>query len=811
MEYVFQCSYCPIKKATHDKLLKHLQLYHENEKNFSVTCGLDGCPRVFTRVKSLQNHLRHNHKSTGRNQSEIDEAPVTLTTVLETHPIDSEENSGVSISQFVETLTDTLQRQLALFSLKLQEKHAIQRCVQTEVISEVEALFNFFHLKYKDIFSKCIDNLNIDTRNPLFSFLNDSNFVEHCFSAVSTTHKLDRYCAEELNLIEPIEYALGVDSLGKRESFQYVPLLDILKLIVSDQSTLEHIFEKRATHGESVTDYSDGALYRNTIWSSEDHFLRIHLYNDEFEVVNPIGSRRLLHKVSAFYFTLGNIHPKYRSNLKHIHLLLLVKYNTLKKYGVKKIVEPLISDLKKLESNGIELVWKGKELSVRGALVTVSADNLSAHALAGFSCSFSSGRVCRYCLCHYKDLSLRTQEDECVLRTPETHNYHLQCVAEDPTTKSLYGVTGPCAFSELPNFSVTNAFPPDVMHDFLEGVVPHVLKLVLKALHNKKVVSVQEVSNAIAHFPFGQNDSSHKPRPISERLLSDGQIIGKAVEKWTLLRTIPLIIGNKISKGDKNWQLILCLKNIAEILLAPTISIHWISPLAQLITSFLTVFKNLFPDSITPKLHFLVHYPRLIEDFGPPRAHWCMRFEAKHRYFKKVSQVVCNFKNICSSLAKRNQLRQCWDWQGDKVPGRDECSVAVSRLDFNELDKPLQEKLMSYSQGLHEENIWSSKNILLNTVKYSLGNFVILDLLHEDIPQFVKITQLLNIRASWFIVGQLFSTLGFEAHLHSYCVTPSEDIVIFKAGEEIDFHSLDCYHLSDQHFISLIHRPFKPM
>lgn len=353
----------------------------------------------------------------------------------------------------------------------------------------------------------------------------------------------------------------------------------------------------------------------------------------------------------------------------------------------------------------------------------MSADNLSAHALAGFSCSFSSGRVCRYCLCHYKDLSLRTQEDDCVLRTPETHNYHLQCVAEDPTTKSLYGVTGPCAFSELPNFSVTNAFPPDVMHDFLEGVVPHVLKLVLKALHNEKVVSVQEVSNALAHFPFGQNDSSHKPRPMSERLLSDGQIVGKAVEKWTLLRTIPLIIGNRISKSDKNWQLILCLRNIAEILLAPTISIHWISPLAELITSFLTVFKSLFPDSITPKLHFLVHYPRLIQDFGPPRAHWCMRFEAKHLYFKKVSQVVCNFKNICSSLANRNQLRQCWDWQGDKVPGRDECSAAVSRLDFNELDKPLQEKLMCYSKGLHEENIWSSKNILLNTVKYSLGNF----------------------------------------------------------------------------------------
>lgn len=222
--------------------------------------------------------------------------------------------------------------------------------------------------------------------------------------AISSTHKLDKYCTEKLNLIEPVEHVLGINSLGEKDSFQYVPLLHVLKLIVSDQSTLEHIFERRLTHVDSLTDYSDGAIYRNSIWSCEDHFLRINLYNDEFEVVNPIGSKRLLHKISAFYFTLGNIHPKYRSNLKHIRLLLLVKHNVLKQYRVQKILEPLISDLKKLQRDGIQLLWKGKELCVRGTLVTVSADNLSAHALAGFSSSFSSGRICRYCLCHYKDL-----------------------------------------------------------------------------------------------------------------------------------------------------------------------------------------------------------------------------------------------------------------------------------------------------------------------------------------------------------------------------------------------------------------------
>jgi len=73
-------------------------------------------------VKSLQNHLRHIHKSTVRNQSEIDEAPVTLTTVLETNPIDSKENHGLSISHFFEMLTETLKRPFGFIFLKTSRK-----------------------------------------------------------------------------------------------------------------------------------------------------------------------------------------------------------------------------------------------------------------------------------------------------------------------------------------------------------------------------------------------------------------------------------------------------------------------------------------------------------------------------------------------------------------------------------------------------------------------------------------------------------------------------------------------------------------
>ena len=39
---------------------------------------------------------------------------------------------------------------------------------------------------------------------------------------------------------------------------------------------------------------------------------------------------------------------------------------------------------------------------------------------------------------------------------------------------------------------------------------------------------------------------------------------------------------------------------------------------------------------------------------------WCMRFEAKHHYFKRLAQGMNNFKNLPKTLAVRHQRLQCY-------------------------------------------------------------------------------------------------------------------------------------------------------
>ncbi len=79
------------------------------------------------------------------------------------------------------------------------------------------------------------------------------------------------------------------------------------------------------------------------------------------QVCNPLGSKRNKHKLCAIYYTVGNMGTKYCSQLKHIHLALLVRYCHVKQFGLDEILKPLIDDLKKLSSKGINVLVDGSE------------------------------------------------------------------------------------------------------------------------------------------------------------------------------------------------------------------------------------------------------------------------------------------------------------------------------------------------------------------------------------------------------------------------------------------------------------------
>ena len=64
---------------------------------------------------------------------------------------------------------------------------------------------------------------------------------------------------------------------------------------------------------------------------------------------------------------------------------------------------------------------------------------------------------------------------------------------------------------------------------------------------------------------------------------------------------------------------------------------------------------------VTFCLFIIILYDRV----GPLIHHWTMRFEAKHRYFKKLATTMGNYINIPYSLAVRHQCLQAYLSEGE--------------------------------------------------------------------------------------------------------------------------------------------------
>src|SRR5947199_10115322 len=117
----------------------------------------------------------------------------------------------------------------------------------------------------------------------------------------------------------------------------------------------------------------DGNVYKNNKFFKENpDALRIILYQDAFEIVNPIGAAKKKHKLLAIYMSLGNIPHYLRCHINSIKLVALCKESD---FEHETVYGKVVTDLKKMEKEGIEIDGK----FIKGSLVFITGDNLGSH------------------------------------------------------------------------------------------------------------------------------------------------------------------------------------------------------------------------------------------------------------------------------------------------------------------------------------------------------------------------------------------------------------------------------------------------
>lgn len=125
----------------------------------------------------------------------------------------------------------------------------------------------------------------------------------------------------------------------------------------------------------------------------------------------------------------------------------------------------------------------------------------------------------------------------------------------------------------------------------------------------KKYLSLTELNKSITHFPYKFTDKTDCPHPIPTNFASRKSIGGNAKENWTLLRLLSFIIGATIPQNDPTWHILMILKAITELVVAPIHTEESICYLDTLISEHRHRLLKVFPDQkFIPKHHLLEHY-----------------------------------------------------------------------------------------------------------------------------------------------------------------------------------------------------------
>lgn len=254
-----------------------------------------------------------------------------------------------------------------------------------------------------------------------------------------------------------------------------------------------------------------------------------------------------------------------------------------------------------------------------------------------------------------------------------------------------------------------------------------------------------------------------------------------------------MFLAERVPEDHEASNVFLQLREISDIILAPVIDSSWLPYLDHIVGCFIADFNKVFPGRVIPKMHYMLHYGRLMNLFGPLKHLWCMRFESKHQFFKQLAPVVRNFKNISYTLAKRHQMRKCAQLS-TPIPSEPEQQSVGSAFSFASLPPALQNHLQVKTGAGPADPAYRVPELKYRGVVYRNGLAYITDIrgaLEE--PVFLVLKFILKLRNTWLMCGKVLYTKYFDTHLHGYVVNETEEWNSIWPSGELDYSPLDVY------------------
>lgn len=252
----------------------------------------------------------------------------------------------------------------------------------------------------------------------------------------TSKYKRQQYFSKTINFVEPKSVAIGFrweqriqkkTSIYKRQLvqnfFQFIPITQTITSVFKNNYYRELFINFNESHccEPDTYKYSCCGKYFQSIKHNFNNCTKIliQLYYDDFEVCRVLGSKTIIHKIGAIYFSILNFPQYLRSSLQNIFLVSLFYVNDLHgNFNINSVLDPIVKDLILLE-NGFILDDIG---FVKGCLFSLSHDNLAANELIGFTKSFSAKYFCRFCVMPNEETKHCIHEKLNILRSYDCYN-----------------------------------------------------------------------------------------------------------------------------------------------------------------------------------------------------------------------------------------------------------------------------------------------------------------------------------------------------------------------------------------------------
>ncbi len=659
------------------------------------------------------------------------------------------------------------------------------------VTNEIFSSFtSYINTKSDDLLQFVLAN-NFSNPQDYKSLVDKVKNQKNSFSKISTTYLRNKKLESGPNYVKPVRIVVNTElkpvlhyrsklyyKKAKQVTFAYTPILKTLELLLRHDEVRSALATPE-THIPGVyKSPSDGTIIMNSeFYKQYPSALKIILYFDEYEAVNPLGSKTGRHKLGALYMTLANLPFHVNSKLKAIQLVAKFNCKFLKsgKLTLNDILKPVFEDVSKLE----EGVYLNNEL-LHGSIFTISADNLGGNSIFGFVECFVALYFCRYCTASKEKCQKMIKEDKNLIRNIDQYLKHYEEFKKQSAVNKkvthFFGVKGICCFIKLKYYNMFDNMTFDGMHDLLEGLAQYDLKFIGKYMISQKILTLAEINERIESFDYGPINQSNKPSAF--KVTKKGHLINqRAAQTWCLLSVFPLIFGDVITSVHKpKFKLITTLIEIAKIIFSPIITTVMINSLRTLIEVHHRIIFNHFRSTLPAKYHFIIHYPFMIERMGPPINYWCMRFEGKHNFFVDLINKIKNYKNLPMTLSNRHQIISYNFW-GNSLSKLNELSVGKRKF----VDVP------SYIvNSLNIENVPLTRihavNFLnYNSIKFAPGYFVISNVV-KTVPNFNEILYVFDHENEFIFITKKWHTSQYNEKYSAYEIQAldSYEVIYFK-------------------------------